>query len=225
MLQTSQTLSHLTKIDSLQTQINHLNHVVDSLNTISSATSIGTGYFHDIIGGTFTSFVGFIAIIATIAGYISWKIIADRFDRMATQIRHDFQNRMTISESNFEKLTANFEGTVARITKDTNRLHVNSKRAMYFTLKDNSPAAAISWALGVTESLLQDGNLEAAGYWLELARNGSKQLEKADLKAYFESYKELLESLKKEMKDDQLKILGEIEHNVFTVMYSPDHEN
>jgi len=221
MVKPTLTLYHLTKIDTLQEQVNHLNHIVDSLNTVSSQTTIGIGYFHDVIGGTFTSFVGFVAIIATMAGYISWRVIASRFDRMANEIRNEFQNRMATNEEAFLTLTTNFNEEITRLNTETTLINIDSARAMFYSLSETKNVeTSIMWGLAVIEGYNKIDRQDNSKAWLKLLLKKLDQLNKDRLHVSFQDICDKMADLKKELKDESLEKLIEFEQSLFKIIYS-----
>ncbi|MEO3403006.1 hypothetical protein AAFN85_03830 [Mucilaginibacter sp. CAU 1740] len=221
MLQAAQTLPHhLTKIDTLQDQINHLKHVVDSLNTISATTTIGTGYFHDIIGGVIMIFILILTIIVTIAGLINWNVLLKRFDRMTENVKNELEKRIEENEKSFEQLTSTFENNINSLKDQTLKLQYDAGRAMYFALKEESPAAAMGWALGVIESALVAENIERANDWLGGLEAVLDKITKEEMIYHFEEQKESFASLKQMLENEELKRLNKIEEGVFKIMFS-----
>jgi hypothetical protein len=79
MLQSTSDVSHhLTKLDSLQVRVSHLDHVIDSLNKVSEANTIYTGFFHDMINSQVMTFILIVTIIVGGAGYFSFRGITKK---------------------------------------------------------------------------------------------------------------------------------------------------
>jgi putative sterol carrier protein len=226
MIQTAQTLpQHFTKLDTLQNQVKQLNHLVDSLKSVSASTTIGTNYFHDIIGGVIMIFILIITIIVTVAGLINWNVVLKRFKKMTNDIKNELENKIKDNEEKFEKLTSDLEAKIKQITDDNIKLQINVRRAMFFTQKTDDPTAATVWGLAVVDSLLDANDLERATAWLNMIKEIADRITKEDLKRFFVDCKKQLSKLTLRLKDDHLKVLGEIEDKIYFIMYSPDPES
>jgi hypothetical protein len=92
LLATAQAL-HPSKIDTLQAQVTHLTQIVDSLNKVTANNTIGTGYFHDIIGGVVMIFILIVTIMVSVAGFFSWRWITNHFDRITNRFEEVTERR------------------------------------------------------------------------------------------------------------------------------------
>lgn len=187
MIQTAQTLTHqLTKIDTLQDQVNHLRHVVDSLNTVSATTTIGTGYFHDIIGGVIAIFIGFLAIIVGLGGFISWKSITDRFQHERERMQNNFDERINTLETQFNIVvtqlkdqainnTNKYDQAVDELKKESKEIRktsiiadVNISRAMSgINQQRENWLNAFAWALKTIPGYVELNDLNMVYQWID----------------------------------------------------------
>ncbi|SEO37396.1 hypothetical protein SAMN05192574_107249 [Mucilaginibacter gossypiicola] len=246
MLQTAIALPyHLTKVDTLQAQVLHLNHVVDSLNKVSSTTTIGTGYFHDIIGIGFTCFVGLVAIIATIAGYVSWRTITIRFEQERREMQINFDNRIIVMENQFtstlhqlrdqaEKNSIAYDSALNDLKQESLSLKnnflqadVDINRAMCSINDDREfYVIALDWGLSAIPTMLELNYEKSLYNWVEFCEEISDKIDletpdnKERIKNYENQFKKhfsnCLNILPKEY-DERLK---KINDKIMRVIYS-----
>jgi len=246
MLQITQTLpNHLTKVDTLQAQVIHLNHVIDSLNKVSSTTTIGTGYFHDIIGIGFTCFVGLVAIIATIAGYISWKTIMVHFDRERADMQTNFDNRIIAMENQFKSTLQHLEDQAqgnsiaydsalnglkheAELMKK-NFLHAdaNISRVMSSINDDReSYVVALDWGLEAIPNLVELNFIVHLGNWIEFCEEVSNKINiedsanKEKIKEYEHKFKKKFENCLGIVPEDYKDRLKKMNDKIMRAIYS-----
>jgi hypothetical protein len=222
--------------DTLQNQLSHLAHQLDSLNKITSRNTIATEFFHDIINVNVATFVGIITLVIGVTAVISWTTVVQKFKREREILENAFNTRLATHETTFTSRIVQHDSHIKKLTDELQeqaqslKSQGNEQKRDFFsamfvaTLTANVHEHVIKWGLRLALANFQlDDKTEALSF-LETVRGIANKhkltMQKESLMSVIESIKESFELIRK-ISPDGREIVTEIETVVFQIIYQP----